>query len=67
MTFPVNEKATKMNVWQMPESSKFLREDLVLDNGHLLDQVLKRRWYSLIASVFMTVGSFVTNATGVTS
>ena len=23
-------------------SSKYLREDLVLDNGHLLDQVLKR-------------------------
>ena len=31
-----------MNVWQMPESSKYLREDLVLDSGHLLDQVLKR-------------------------
>ena len=42
MTFPVTEKATKMNAWQMPESSKYLREDLVLDNGHLLDQVLKR-------------------------
>ena len=42
MTSPVTEKATKMNVWQMPESSKYLREDLVLDNGHLLDQVLKR-------------------------
>ena len=26
----------------MPESSKYLREDLVLDNGHLLVQVLKR-------------------------
>ena len=38
----MTEKATKMNVWQMPESSKYLREDLVLDNGHLLDQVLKR-------------------------
>ena len=35
-----------MNVWQMPESSKYLREDLVLDNGHLLDQVLKRSGYS---------------------
>ena len=45
MTYPVTEKATKMNVWQMPESSKYLREDLVLDNGHLLDQVLKK-WYS---------------------
>ena len=42
MTSLVTEKATKMNVWQVPESSKYLREDLVLDNGHLLDQVLKR-------------------------
>ena len=42
MTSPVTEKAIKKNVWQMPESSKYLREDLVLDNGHLLDQVLKR-------------------------
>ena len=38
----MTEKATKKNVWQMPESSKYLREDLVLNNGHLLDQVLKR-------------------------
>ena len=42
MTSPVTEKATKKNVWQMPESSKYLQRDLVLDNGHLLDQVLKR-------------------------
>ena len=42
MTSLVTEKATKMNVWQMPESSKYLREDLVSDNGHLLDQDLKR-------------------------
>ena len=42
MTSPVTEKATKMNAWQMPVSSKYLRENLVLDNGHLLDQVLKR-------------------------
>ena len=34
MTSPVTEKATKKNVWQMPESSKYLRENLVLDNGH---------------------------------
>ena len=31
-----------MNVWQMPESSKYLQEHLVFDNGHLLVQVLKR-------------------------
>ena len=42
MTSPVTEKAIKKNVWQMPESSKYLQEILVLDNGHLLDQVLKR-------------------------
>ena len=42
MTSLVTEKATKMNDWRMPESSKYLREDLVLDNGHLLDQVPKR-------------------------
>ena len=46
MTSPVTEKAIKKNVWQMPESSKYLREDLELDNGHLLDQVLKKKWYS---------------------
>ena len=41
MTSPVTEKATKKNVWQMPESSKYLQRNLVLDNGHLLIQVLK--------------------------
>ena len=35
-------KAIKKNVWQMPESSKYLQRNLVLDNGHLLVQVLKR-------------------------
>ena len=42
MTSLVTEKATKMNARQMPESWKYFREDLVLDNGHLLGQVLKR-------------------------
>ena len=42
MTSPVTEKAIKKNVWQTRESSKYLREDLVLDNGHLLVKVLKR-------------------------
>ena len=36
----------KKNVWQMPESSKYLQRDLVLDNGHLLVQVLKKKWSS---------------------
>ena len=35
------KKAIKKNVWQMPESSKYLQKILVLDNGHLLVQVLK--------------------------
>ena len=42
MTSLVTEKTTKMNAWQMLESSKYLQENLVLDNGHLLDPVLKR-------------------------
>ena len=42
MTSLVTEKVTKMNAWQMPESSKYLREDLVLDNVHLLEQVPKK-------------------------
>ena len=42
MTSLVTEKAMKKNVWQMPESSKYLQRNLVLDNGHLLVQVLKR-------------------------
>ena len=41
LTSLVTEKTTKMNAWQMPESWKYLREYLVFDNGHLLDQVLK--------------------------
>ena len=28
--------------WHMLESSKYLQDNLVLDNGHLLDQVQKR-------------------------
>ena len=42
MTSPLTEKATKKNVWQVPESSKYLQRNLVLDNGHLLDQVLRK-------------------------
>ena len=34
-------KAIK-NVWQMPESTKYLQRKLLLDNGHLLIQVPKR-------------------------
>ena len=41
MTSLVTEKAIKKNVWQMPESLKYLQRNLVLDNGHLLVQVLR--------------------------
>ena len=50
MTSPVTEKATKKNAWQMPESSKYLQRNLVLDNGHLLVQVLKRSGF-LVKSI----------------
>ena len=36
------DRKSNKDVWQMPESSKYWREDLVLDNGHFLDQVLER-------------------------
>ena len=46
MTSLVTEKATKQNVWKMPESSKYYQRDLFLDNGHLLDQGSAQKWYS---------------------
>ena len=33
-TFLLTGKATKNNVWQMPEFSMYLQRDLVLGNGH---------------------------------
>ena len=41
-TSPVDQEATKKNVWQMPNSYLCTREDLGKDNGHLLVLVLKR-------------------------
>ena len=38
----VTENAIKKNVWQMPESSKYLQRNVVLDNGHSLVHFLKR-------------------------
>ena len=55
MTSPVTEKATKMNVWQVPKSSPYLQRNLVLDNGHLLVQVLKRSgilWKKIVHKAF---------------
>ena len=42
MTFPVDQKTTKKNVRQMPNSYLCTREDLEKDNGHLLVLDLKR-------------------------
>ena len=42
MTFPVTTKAMKKNVFQTPKSSTYLQRSLVLGNGHLLDQVLRK-------------------------
>ena len=42
MTSPVTVKAIKKNVWQMPESSKYLQRELVLHNGHLSVQIPKK-------------------------
>ena len=36
MTFPVEQKTTKNNVWQMPNSYLCTREDLEKDNGHFI-------------------------------
>ena len=54
----MKEKATKMNVWQMPESSKYLQRDLVLDNGHSLVQVPRRSgllWKRIVHKEFGTI------------
>ena len=42
MTFPVDQKTTKKNVWQMLNSFLCMQKDLEKDNGHLLVLVLKR-------------------------
>ena len=42
MTFLVTRKTMKKNVWQMLKSSPYLQRSLVLDNGRLFVQVLRR-------------------------
>ena len=46
MTSLVTEKTTKIMFSKCRICEGFFREDLVLDNGHLLDQVLRKKWYS---------------------
>ena len=42
MTSLVDQKTTKKNVWQMPNSFLYLQEDLEKDNGHSLVLVLRK-------------------------
>ena len=42
MTSLVDQKTTKKNVWQMPNSFLYLQEDLEKDNGHSLILVLRK-------------------------
>ena len=48
MTFPVDQKTMKQNVWQTAELvSLYARRIKGKDNGHLLVPVLRKKWYSL--------------------
>ena len=42
MKFPVDQKTTKKNAWQMPNSYLCTRDDLEKDNGHSLALVLRK-------------------------
>ena len=42
MTSLVDQKTTKKNVWQLPNSFLYLQEDLEKDNGHSLVLVLRK-------------------------
>ena len=46
MTFPVTEKATKMNVWQIPESSKYLQRNFGVGQWSFTGPGSKKKWYS---------------------
>ena len=57
MTFPVDQKTTKKNAWQMPNSYLCTREDLEKDNGHLLVLVLKRSGTVSVKTVHKECGT----------
>ena len=46
MTSPVTEKATKMNVWQMPESSKYLQANFGVGQWSFVGPGSEKKWYS---------------------
>ena len=41
-TFPVEQKTTQQNIWQMLDSYLCVQEDLEKDNGHSLVLVLRK-------------------------
>ena len=47
MTSPVTEKATKMNVWQMPESSKVLARRFGFGQWSFTGPGSEKQWYSM--------------------
>ena len=46
MTSPVTEKTTKMNVWQMPESSKYLQRKFGIGQWSFIGPGSEKKWYS---------------------
>ena len=46
MTSPVTEKTTKMNVWPMPESSKYLQRKFGVGQWSFFGPGSEKKWYS---------------------
>ena len=46
MTSPVKRKTMKKNVWQMPESSKYLREKFGVGQWSCIGPGSEKKWYS---------------------
>ena len=46
MTFLVTEKAKKMNAWQLPESSKYLREEFGVGQWSFIGPGSEKKCYS---------------------
>ena len=47
MTSLVTEKATKMNVWQMPESSKYFSKKFGVGQWSFIGPGSEKKWYSM--------------------
>ena len=50
MTSLVTKKATKINVWQMPESSKYMRENFGVGQWSFIGPGSEKKWYSAESS-----------------